>query len=106
MAMSVMPSPRCSFNVNDALSLVPTTSKPEAAFVCGFEGGGVTGRGTGTDGFGGVTAGVVADVVADVVGLLLTDVLDLSEDLTVDRVFGLVLIASLDLVADLAAGRD
>src|SRR6476661_7436274 len=79
MAMSVMPSPRCSFNVNGALSFVPSTWKPEGALVCGFEGAGVTGRGTDTAGLGGV--------VADVLGLLLAGVLDL----------GLVFVASLEL---------
>src|SRR5262249_6491888 len=87
MAMSVMPSPRCSFNVNGALSLVPSTWKPEGALVCGFEGAGVTGRGTDTAGLSGVVAGVF--------GLLLAGVLDLGNV----AVFGSVLVAGLNLAA-------
>src|SRR5262245_43524119 len=85
MAMRVMPSPRCSFNVNGALSFVPSTWKPDGALVCGFKGAGVAGRGTDTAGLDGVAAGVF--------GLLLADVLDLG---TVE-VFGLVLVAGFDL---------
>ncbi|MGO9108206.1 MAG: hypothetical protein ACLP9L_03140 [Thermoguttaceae bacterium] len=79
-----MPSPRCSFNVNGALSFVPSTWKPEGALVCGFEGAGVTGRRTDTAGLG--------DVVAGVLGLLLAGVLDLGKV----AVFGLVFVAGLD----------
>jgi hypothetical protein len=86
--MSVMPSPRCSFNVNGALSFEPSTWKPEGALVCGFEGAGVTGRGTDTAGLGGVVAGDL--------GLLLAGLLDLG----MVAVFGLILVAGLDLASD------
>src|SRR5258708_1937479 len=89
MATSVMPSPRCSFNVNGALPFVPSTWKPEGALACGFVGAGVAGRGTETAGLGGVVAGAL--------GLLLASVLDLGRV----AVFGLVLAAGLDLVAGL-----
>src|ERR1700736_3328387 len=88
MAMSVMPSPRCSFNVNGALSFEPSTWKPEGALVRGFEGADVTGRGTDTAGLGGVVAGVL--------GLLLAGLLDLG----MVAVFGLILVAGLDLALD------
>ena len=83
-----MPSPRCSFNVNGALSFEPSTWKPEGALVCGFEGAGVTGRGTDTAGLGGVVAGVL--------GLLLAGLCDLG----MVAVFGLILVAGLDLALD------
>jgi len=82
--MSVMPSPRCSFNVNGALLFVPSTWNPEGALVCGFEGVGVTGRGTDTGGLGGVVAGAF--------GLLLAGVVDPGRLAT----FGLILAAGLD----------
>ena len=84
-----MPSPRCNFNVNVALPLVPSTWKPEGVLACGFEGAGVAGRGTETAGLGGVVAGAL--------DLLLASVLDLGRV----AVFGLVLAAGLDLVAGL-----
>jgi hypothetical protein len=80
-----MPSPRCSFNVNGALSFVPSTWKPEGALACGFEAAGVAGRGTETAALGRVVAGAL--------GLLLASVLDLGGV----AVFGLVLAAGLDL---------
>src|SRR5271170_1755784 len=102
MAMSVMPSPRCSFNVNGALSFVPSTWKPEGALVCGFEGAGVTGRRTDTAGLGGVVAGVFLVVVAGL-DLALGCGGDLALRLTVpplDLVFALLL----DFAAALAFG--
>jgi hypothetical protein len=84
MAMSVMPSPRCSFNVKGALSFVPSTWKPEGALVCGFGGAGVTDRRTDAAGLGNVVVGVL--------GVLLAGVLDLG----MVAVFGLVLVAGLD----------
>src|SRR5262245_62121820 len=68
MAMRVMPSPRCSFNVNGALSLVPATWKPDGALVCGFAGAGVTSCGAGAAGAGRVTAGVAGLRLAGVLG--------------------------------------
>src|SRR5665213_2925676 len=59
MATSVMPSPRCSFNVNSALALVPSTWKPDAAPAGGFEVAGVAGRATGTAGVDGVVTGAL-----------------------------------------------
>src|SRR6516164_8244923 len=121
MAMSVMPSPRCSFNVNGALSFVPSTWKPEGALVCGFEEAAVTGRGTDTAGVGGVVsavfgllwAGVLALGTVAVLGLVLVAGLDLAlgcdGDLTfrltipaVDLVFALLLV----FAAALAFGTD
>ena len=58
-----MPSPRCSFNVNGALPLVPSTWKPEGALACGFEAAGIAGRGTETAGLGGVVAGALGFVI-------------------------------------------
>src|SRR5262249_61373850 len=92
MARRVMPSPRCSFNGNGALLFVPSTWKPEGALVCGFEGVGVTGRGTDTGGLGGVVAGGF--------GLLLGGVLELGLIL----VFGLGLGAGFGLGGGLGGG--
>src|SRR5580692_6048738 len=69
MARSVMPSPRCSFNVNGALPLVPSTWKPEGALACGFEAAGVAGRGTEAASLGGVVAGVLGFALAGVLEL-------------------------------------
>src|SRR5262249_60614319 len=77
MAMSVMPSPRCSFNVNGALLFVPSTWNPEGALVCGVEGVGVTGRGTDTGGLGGVVAGAFGLLLAGGMGVGLVVVLGL-----------------------------
>ncbi|WP_298240441.1 hypothetical protein [uncultured Bradyrhizobium sp.] len=52
-----MPSPRCSFNENGALALVPTTWNPDGAPGDGFEGAG-GGEVTGGD----VEAGGLGDV--------------------------------------------
>src|SRR5690242_8027965 len=70
MPISVMPSPRCSFNVNSALLFVPTTSKPEDVPVCGLAGAGVAGAGADTTGFGVVAAGDLGLCGAGVVGVV------------------------------------